>query len=87
MYRKSKLDKDMLQLHRPKMELRSKNKVQFKHIFTDKTKVQNSPLLRGIFLWNQLPANVQNMDILSHFKSAIRNLLDEGQIKFGKCIK
>ena len=71
MYKKRKLDKDMLQLQRHKMELRSKNKVQFKHIFTDKTKVQNSPILRGIFLWNQLPANVQNMEILPHFKSAI----------------
>ena len=84
MYKKSKLDIDTLQLQRRKVELRSKNKVKFKQNFTNKTKVQNSPLFRGILLWNQLPADVQTLDKLSLFKNAIRSLLDNGNIKFGK---
>ena len=68
------------------MELRSKNKVKFKQHFTDKTKVQNSPLFRGIFLWNQLLADVQNMDKLSQFKNAIRSLLDKGFIYNLVCV-
>ena len=48
------------------------------------TKVQNSPLFRGILLWNQLPADVQTLDKLSLFKNAIRSLLDNGNIQFGK---
>ena len=38
MYKKSKLDRDIVQLQRPKMELRSKKKVKFKQIFTDKAR-------------------------------------------------
>ena len=50
MYKKSKSDKEIINHQKPKIELRSKNKVKFKCPFTDKTKVQNSPLYRGIFL-------------------------------------
>ena len=39
---------------KPKIELRSKNKVKLKCNFTSKTKVQNSPLHRGVLLWNKL---------------------------------
>ena len=45
MYKKSKTDTEILNHQKPKIELRSKNKVKFKQIFTDKTEVQNSPLL------------------------------------------
>ena len=81
MYKKSKLNKDSLMPQRPKIDLRSKNKVKFKQIFTDKTKVQNSPYYRGLYLWNQLPVDVQNTQDLSTFKSNIKILISNGQIK------
>ena len=64
---------------KPKIELRSKNKVKLKAGFTPKAKVQNSPLYRGIFLWNQLPAETQLLTTLSEFKNAIRKHIDQGQ--------
>ena len=38
---------------------RSTTKVKLKNDFTSKTKVFNSPLYRGIRLWDSLPSNVQ----------------------------
>ena len=87
MYKRSKLDIETLNLQRPKMELRSKNNVKFKQTFTDKTKVQNSPLSRGILLWNQLPALAQKSENLSEYKQTIRSLLDNGQLEYGRGIK
>ena len=67
---------------KPKIELRSKNKVKLKAGFTPKAKVQNSPLYRGIFLWNQLPAETQLLPTLPEFKNAIRKHIDQGQLVY-----
>ena len=40
-------------------DLRSTTKVKLKNDFTSKTKVFNSPLYRGIRLWDSLPSNLQ----------------------------
>ena len=60
-YKKSKIDKESLNTQRPKMELRSRNKVKLKHMFTDKSKVMNSPFYQGIFLWNKLSPEIQKV--------------------------
>ena len=65
-----------------KIELRSRNKVKFKQNFTDKTKVLNSPFYRGMYLWNQLPACVQNIEEISCFKVNIRAIILSGQLKY-----
>ena len=79
-YKKSKIDKQSLNTQRPKMELRSRNKVKFKQMFTDKSKVMNSPFYRGIFLWNKLSPEIQKAKDVSTFKSMVRSLIDSGQI-------
>ena len=84
MFKKSKSDMEILNLPKPKIELRSKNKVKFKQIFTDKTKVQNSPLNRGIFLWNQLPSETQHLEDINIFKRHTRSALENGQIVYMK---
>ena len=81
MYKHSRTNKDSLLLQRPKMELRSKNKVKFKQNFTDKTKVLNSPFYRGMYLWNQLPAHIQQIEEISVFKTNIRALITNGHLK------
>ena len=42
-----------------KMELRSANKVKLKNDFTSKTRIHNSPLYRGMRLWDSLPPDLQ----------------------------
>ena len=81
MYKHSMTNKDSLLLQRPKMELRSKNKVKFKQNFTDKTKVLNSPFYREMYLWNQLPAHIQQKEEISVFKTNIRALIINGHLK------
>ena len=81
MYKKSKINQDFLVVQRPKIELRSRNKVKFKQAFTDKTKVINSPLYRGIHLWNQLPSATQRIEDLNTFKHQIKTMINSGQIK------
>ena len=81
MYKKSKNNKSSLTLQRPKIELRSRNKVKFKQAFTDKTKVLNSPFYRGMYLWNQLPAYVQNIEEIPAFKTYVKEMIMSGQIK------
>ena len=58
--------------HRPKMLCtadpgtiitRSSNKVKFEVKFTSITRVQRSPLNRGVTLWNMLPGSVQKLDL------------------------
>ena len=85
MYKKSRSDMDILNHHKPKIELRSKSKVKFKYAFTDKTKVQKSPLYRGIFLWDQLSFDIQTLDDINIFKRNIHSLLDTGQIVYINC--
>ena len=81
MYKKSKVSKDSLSIQRPKIELRSRNKVKFKQVFTDKSKVLNSPFYRGLYYWNQLPTDVQTSATVSIFKGKVRILVNGGQIK------
>ena len=69
-------------MQRPKMELRSRNKVKFKNKFTTITKVQNSPLYRGIFLWDQLPVDLQSEAKLQTFKNGVRSLIKQNKIVF-----
>ena len=54
--------------------LRSDNKVKFKEKLTKKTKVQNSPYYRGIYLWNKLPEHIQKSDSLLLFKCRIKDI-------------
>ena len=65
---KSLIDKENLNSQRPKMELRSRNKVKFKQIFTDKSKVMNSPFNRGFLLWNKLSSEIQKSKDVPTFK-------------------
>ena len=81
-YKKSKSDNKFLDQQRPKMELRSRNKVKIKYPFTNKAKVQNSPLYRGIFLWNQLSPDIQNIDAINEFKRTVQELIESGRIKY-----
>ena len=81
MYKRSKICMNSITVHRPKIELRSRNKVKFKYTFTDKTKVMNSPLYRGIHLWDQLPSPIQHMENLNCFKVSVKALIRNGQIK------
>ena len=81
-YKKSKSDNKFLDQQRPKMELRSRNKVKIKYPFTNKAKVQNSPLYRCIFLWNQLSPDIQNIDAINEFKKTVRELIESGRIKY-----
>ena len=67
---------------KPKIELRSKNKVILKSKFTSKTKVQNSPLYRGIFLSDQLPDTTQTAPTLSQFKNKVRNHINHDQLVY-----
>ena len=82
MYKIGKQNINKLQTQRPKIELRSKNKVKFKNKFTNITKVQNSPYYRGIFLWDQLPVDLQLDPDLKSFKNGVRSLIRQDMIKY-----
>ena len=82
MYKISKNVTRNLELQRPKIELRSRNKVKFKYKFTTNTKVQNSPYYRGEFLWNQLPIDLQSELEIGHFKKGVRALINTDKIIF-----
>ena len=66
---------------RPKIALCSRNKVKLKQASTDESKLINSPLHRGIHLWNQLPSDVQHIDGLNTFTHNVRTMIDNGQTK------
>ena len=53
------------------MELRSAKKIKMNSDFTSKTRVYNSPLYRGLKLWNSLPANIQNENEKYKFKKKL----------------
>ena len=81
MYKMGKCNIADLELQRPKIKLRSKNKVKFKYTYTNIVKVQNSPLYRGIFLWYQLPVNLQLEPTLLKFKHEVRVLVRQNKLK------
>ena len=51
--------------------LRSENKVKLKNDLTSKTKVFNSPLYRGIRLWDKLPMDLQKETDKNVFKKKV----------------
>ena len=57
-------------LHKSKtlMKLPSANNTKLKVDYTSKSKVFNSPLYRGLELWNSLPPNIQNEKDMHSFK-------------------
>ena len=84
MYKISKNITKNIETQRPKIELRSRNKVKFKNKFTKISKVQNSPYYRGEFLWNQLPDDLQCEVELSIFKNRVRMLLNTDKVVFSR---
>ena len=54
-----------------KINLRSKKKIHMRKDFTSKTKVLNSPLYRGIKLWDSLPSDLQKEKDLRTFKKRL----------------
>ena len=72
-----KTSKDVANLNvdRPIMDLRSKPKVKLKNMFTSITKVYNSPLYRGMRLWDQLPPSVQKEENNIKFKNDVNRFV------------
>ena len=68
---KTSKDKVNVENSRPNIDLRSKPKVKLKSKFTSITKVYNSPLYRGIRLWDQLPLNLQKEENNIKFKNEL----------------
>ena len=64
-----------IDIERPKMDLRSKPKVKLKTDFTSVTKVYNSPLYRGMRLWDQLPPEIQKEENKFKFKNDINRVV------------
>ena len=58
-----------------KMKQRSANKVKLKNDFTSKTRIYNSPLYRGMGLWDSLPSDLQNEKDKYVFKKKISTYL------------
>ena len=54
-----------------KMNLRSKKNVHMKTDFTSIARVHNSPLYRGLRLWDSLPSDIQKDKEVSTFKKKI----------------
>ena len=84
MYKISKNITKNIETQRPKIELRSRNKVKFKYNFTNIAKVQNSPYYRGEFLWNQLPDQLQSLAEISTFKKRVRELIKADMVVFNR---
>ena len=70
MYKQSHIDNN-IDTYRPDRILRSSKKVKMKTPFTRITKIQKSPYYRGIYLWNELPQDLQNEKDIERFRSAI----------------
>ena len=60
-----------LKVDRVKINLRSKKKIHMKKDFTSKTKILNSPLYRGIKLWDSLPGVLQKEKDFRSFKKRL----------------
>ena len=70
MYRLSRID-SYIDLARPKIDLRSRNKIKFSMAKTKLTKVMKSPYYRGVSLWDMLPEEVQRATTKVRFKRLI----------------
>ena len=64
-------EENNLQEYEMNMKLRSSKKVKMKSDFTSKTRVYNSPLYRGLKLWDSLPADIQKEKDKYKFKKKI----------------
>ena len=53
---------------------RSSGKIKFSSDVTAITRVHNSPLYRGMALWDKLPMDIQKLDSKMDFKRAIKNI-------------
>ena len=62
---------DNLKMSTTNIVLRSTRKVKMKKDFTSKTRVYNSPLYRGLRLWDSLPENIQKETDKASFKKRI----------------
>ena len=60
-----------LKIDTVKINLRSKNKIHMKKDFTSKTKILNSPLYRGLKLWDSLPSDLQKEKNIQTFKKRL----------------
>ena len=73
MYRFSKL-KGYLDLYRPKINLRSRNKVKFRLFKSSLKQIEKSPMNRGVKLWNLIPENIQKSVTKVKFKTGIKTV-------------
>ena len=62
---------DNLKMSTTNIVLRSTRKVKMKKDFTSKTRVYNSPLYRGLRLWDSLIENIQKETDKASFKKRI----------------
>ena len=62
---------DNLKMSTTNIVLRSTRKVKMKKDFTSKTRVYNSPLYRGLRLWDSLPEYIQKETDKASFKKRI----------------
>ena len=76
MYRLSKEDA-LLENSRPKIHLRSRNKVKFKLFHRRYEKYLKSPMSRGVVLWDRIPESVQRSTTKVKFKKALRPYLTD----------
>ena len=74
MYSQS-LDADKIYISNCNINLRSTKKVKMKSAFTRLTKVQKSPMYRGLELWNQLPRELQKESSKIKFKGEIKKYI------------
>ena len=74
MYNKSKNCELLLNNNVDKPVTRSSTKLKFEVEFTSLTRVQNSPLYRGVALWDTLPDHIQKARSKYEFKRAIKML-------------
>ena len=70
MYNQS-LEKNNRHVSVATMTLRSANKIKLKSDFTSKTRVHNSPLYRGLRLWNSQPVDMQHEKDKFKFKKKL----------------
>ena len=70
MYSRSSCSQN-LKIDTVKINLRSKKKIHMKKDFTSKSKILNSPLYRGLKLWDSLPSDLQKEKDFRAFKKRL----------------
>ena len=73
MYRLSRMQCN-LDVHRPKINLRSRNNIKFRNYKRNLKGLEKCPMLRGIRLWDQIPQSVQRALTKVKFKTGIRQV-------------